>query len=104
MGINAFVKSALTSSLDTFDAEDVTINGETKRGVIEDLGSLSELGEGGDRNERTIRVSFPGASFTTTPASGKYATCRGKKWQIETVDDSPGVLVITLEEQERRTQ
>lgn len=102
MGVASFVRSAFISSLVTFDAEDVTISGETQKGVIEDIGAETMIGEGGDQNQRALRVSFPGAAFATTPKSGKRATCRGQTWQISRVDDGVGALVIEMEEPERR--
>lgn len=102
MGVAAFVKSCFNSSLTTFDAEDVTIGAETKKGVIEDIGAEKFIEEGGENNERAIRVAFPADAFTTVPTSGKKATCRGLTWQISRVDNGPGSLVIEMEEPERR--
>ena len=82
--------------------EDCTIGTETKKGVVDDTGSELMINEGGDDNQRSLRVVFAGNAFATLPASGKRATCRGKTWQITTVDDSPGCLTIDMIEPERR--
>lgn len=102
MGVAQFVKAAMASSLDTFDAEDVTINGETRRGVVSNNGAEMEIGSGGDNTERSLSVTFPANAFTKTPKSGRFVMCRGEKWQIATVDANPSTLRITLEEPERR--
>lgn len=102
MGVASFVKSALTSSLDTLSAEDVTIGGATARGIVEDTGAELMLNEGGDDNQRGLRVTFPSAAFATVPTSGKRATCRSLTWQITSVDNSPACLTIDMIEPERR--
>ena len=72
MGLASFVRTAFNSSLSILSAEDVTIGAETKKGVIEDIGTELFIGEG------------------------------GLTWQISRVDNGPGSLVIDLEEPERR--
>ena len=102
MALHEFVKNAFNSSITTLSGEDVTISGETKRGVIEDTGADMMLGVGAENNERSLRVTFPGSSFSTTPPSGNSATARGKTWKITTVDDSPACITIDLIDPERR--
>lgn len=102
MGVAAFVKAAFESSLATFDAETVTINGASAFGVIEDIGAELGIAEGGDEMQRGLRVSFPAGAFATVPRSGKRATCRSQTWQITRVDNGPGSLVLEMVEPERR--
>jgi hypothetical protein len=102
MGIASFVRQSFNSSLTTLDAEDCTIGGVTKKGVVEDIGSELFIGEGGDQKRRALRISFPGNAFATVPSRRATATCRSLTWQITSVDNSPGALVIELEEPERR--
>jgi len=84
------------------DAENVIIGGQTQLGVVEDIGAELMLSEGGDNNQRGLRIAFPAAAFTTLPRSGQAATCRSKTWQITRVDNGPGSLVIEMIEPERR--
>ena len=102
MSIAAFVKTAFNSSLTTLSAEDVTIGAQTKKGVIEDIGTELMLGEGGDEVRRGLRITFPGAAFTTTPSRRATVTCRSLTWQITRVDNGPGSLTIEVEEPEAR--
>lgn len=102
MGINSFVKSGFKASLSTFDAEDVAIAGITRKGVIDDVGMEMSINEGGDDNQRSLRITFPGNAYPTTPKSGKRLTCRGKTWQITQVTDGPACLMIEVVEPERR--
>ena len=102
MGVADFVKNAFNSSLDILSAESVTIGSATARGVVEDIGAELMLAEGGDDNQRSLRVSFPAGAFATVPTSRQAATCRGKSWQIERVDNGPGALILDLIEPERR--
>jgi len=102
MGLASFVRNAFNSSLTILDAEDVTIGAETKKGVIEDIGSELFIEEGGDGKHRALRASFPGNAFATVPSRRATVTCRSLTWQITRVDNGPGSLVIDLEEPERR--
>jgi hypothetical protein len=102
MGVALFVKAAFESSLDQFDAENVTIGSATARGVVEDIGAELMIADGGDENRRGLRVSFPSGAFATVPTSRQTATCRGKTWKIDRVDNGPGALILDLLEPERR--
>ena len=102
MGVADFVKNGFNSSLDILSAENVTINGITARGVVEDIGAELMLADGGDENQRGLRVSFASAAFATVPTSMQTATCRGKSWKITRVDNGPGSLVLEMIEPERR--
>lgn len=102
MGVANFVQSSFASCIDILSGESVAIGAETKKGVIEDIGAELMLGEGGDNNQRGLRISFPAGVFSTLPKSGKRATCRGITWQITRVDNGPGSLVIEMAEPERK--
>lgn len=102
MGIANFVRTAFNSSLTTFDAEDVTIGAETKKGVVEDIGTELNLGMGGDTIRRALRVTFPAGAFATVPSRKAAATCRGLSWVLGPVDNGPGALIIELHEPDRR--
>ena len=102
MGIHDFIKSAFNSTIDILSGEDVTISGVTVKGVIDDMGYEMSLGEGAENNQRNLRITFAGASFTTTPRSGNSVSTRGKIWKITRVDESPACLTIDLIEHERR--
>lgn len=102
MGLHDFVRTAFNSSLTTLSAENVTIGAETKAGVVEDIGAELVLGEGGDEITRSLRITFPGNSFATTPSRRATVTCRSLTWQISRVDNSPGCLTIEVEEPEAR--
>jgi hypothetical protein len=102
MGVQQFIKAALSASLEIMDAEPVIIGDETKKGVIGETEAVLDLMEGGDSNRRSITVVFPANAFTTLPRSGGRATARGETWQIRDVESGPAALRITLEEPERR--
>lgn len=102
MGVADFVKNGFNSSLDVLSSENVTIGGATARGVVEDIGAELMIADGGDENRRGLRVSFPAEAFATTPTSRQSATCRGKTWKIDRVDNGPGSLILDLIEPERR--
>ena len=102
MGLNDFINSSFENALDTMDAEDCAIGDEIKRGVVEDMSAELSLGEGGENNERGLRITFPGMAFKVIPKSVKKAVCRNKNWKITTVDNSPASFTIEVIEPERR--
>jgi hypothetical protein len=102
MGVAQFVQNAFRSSLSQLSAEEVLFGNQIAYGVVEDLGAEKMLGEGGDNNQRELRISFPASAFNPVPKSRQKITCRAKTWEVTRVDNGPGSLVLDVIEPERR--
>lgn len=108
MGVQKFLKSALKSSMATFDAEEIGIGDTLLHAIIDESRMGSELGIGANKNERTLIVQFPYSSYMGKLKSGMMVYARGQKWQIhvegESIKIGPIATTLTLVEPERRAE
>lgn len=108
MGVQDFLKSAMASSLDTFDAETITIGSTDISAIIDETTHANPLGVGTKNKERTLTVQFLASAYTDPLTSGQSVTARGETWQISAEDGaiSEGQIAITLVlvEPERRRE
>jgi hypothetical protein len=102
MGVQQFVAGALRTSLAAFDAEDVTISGETAQGVLSEITLASDLMEAGPSNLRTLKAVFPAGAFSAPVKIGSRATARGQTWKVADIASGAAVYEITLENPSRR--
>lgn len=108
MGVQDFLKSALAASLDTFDAETVTIGGTDISAIIDEKQHANPLGAGAKKAERTLTVQFAASAYTDPLTSGQSVDARGETWQISAEDGAirKGQIATTLilVEPERRRE
>jgi hypothetical protein len=106
MGLQAFLKSGFEQSLETFDAETVTIGSESFLAIIDEKTSARPLGVGAQKDERTLVIQFVAGAFTGALSSGQEVTARGEAWQISAEPDGirtgQAAVTITLVEPDRR--
>jgi hypothetical protein len=98
MGVQDFLKGALKRSMETFDAEEILIEGQTVLAIIDETSSANPLGTGAKKDERELTVQFAAADFQGKLKSGMKVTARDEVWQISAEDGGirKGQVAVTV--------